>query len=298
MKKYELVTVTGKGVIRTSGWGLHAEEAVKGGLDYVIRHEGKQQRIKAIKRKKIFFVRKGEYIMLKIVHLTKNYGEKRAVDNLSLHIRPGEIYGFIGHNGAGKTTTIKACCGILQYDSGEIYVDGVSLKQNPLACKAKLAYIPDNPDLYEFMTGIQFLNFGADIFGVSASDRRARIRRLADTFELTDDLAQPVSAYSHGMKQKLAIISALLHDPKLIIMDEPFVGLDPKASHLLKELMREICDNGGAIFFSTHVLEVAEKLCDKVAIIKGGRLIKSGTMDEVKGDTSLENVFLELEGER
>jgi len=298
LKKYELVTVTGKGVIRTSGWGLHAEEAVKGGLDYVIRHEGKQQRIKAIKRKKIFFVRKGEYIMLKIVHLTKNYGEKRAVDNLSLHIRPGEIYGFIGHNGAGKTTTIKACCGILQYDSGEIYVDGVSLKQNPLACKAKLAYIPDNPDLYEFMTGIQFLNFGADIFGVSASDRRARIRRLADTFELTDDLAQPVSAYSHGMKQKLAIISALLHDPKLIIMDEPFVGLDPKASHLLKELMREICDNGGAIFFSTHVLEVAEKLCDKVAIIKGGRLIKSGTMDEVKGDTSLENVFLELEGER
>lgn len=236
--------------------------------------------------------------MLKIENLTKNYGEKRAVDNLSLHIRPGEIYGFIGHNGAGKTTTIKVCCGILQYDSGEIYVDGVSLKQNPLACKAKLAYIPDNPDLYEFMTGIQFLNFGADIFGVSSSDRQARIRRLADAFELTDDLAQPVSAYSHGMKQKLAIIAALLHDPKLIIMDEPFVGLDPKASHLLKELMREICDNGGAIFFSTHVLEVAEKLCDKVAIIKGGRLIKSGTMDEVRGDTSLENVFLELEGER
>lgn len=236
--------------------------------------------------------------MLKIENLIKNYGEKRAVDNLSLHIRPGEIYGFIGHNGAGKTTTIKTCCGILQYDSGEIYVDGVSLKQNPLACKAKLAYIPDNPDLYEFMTGIQFLNFGADIFGVSSSDRQARIRRQADAFELTDDLAQPVSAYSHGMKQKLAIIAALLHNPKLIIMDEPFVGLDPKASHLLKELMREICDNGGAIFFSTHVLEVAEKLCDKVAIIKGGRLIKSGTMDEVRGDTSLENVFLELEGER
>ena len=236
--------------------------------------------------------------MLNIEHLTKTYGEKKAVDDLSLHIAPGEIYGFIGHNGAGKTTTIKACCGILRSDSGEVYIDGVSVKENPIAAKAKLAYIPDNPDLYEFMTGIQFLNFIGDVFGVSAEDRQARIRKYADLFELTNDLAQPISAYSHGMKQKLAIISALLHEPKLLIMDEPFVGLDPKASHILKELMRELCKNGGAIFFSTHVLEVAEKLCDKVAIIKGGKLIKSGTMEEVKGDASLENVFLELEGEQ
>ena len=236
--------------------------------------------------------------MLNIEHLTKTYGEKKAVDDLSLHIAPGEIYGFIGHNGAGKTTTIKACCGILQSDSGEVYIDGVSVKENPIAAKAKLAYIPDNPDLYEFMTGIQFLNFIGDVFGVSAEDRQARIRKYADLFELTNDLAQPISAYSHGMKQKLSVISALLHEPKLLIMDEPFVGLDPKASHILKELMRELCENGGAIFFSTHVLEVAEKLCDKVAIIKGGKLIKSGTMEEVKGDASLENVFLELEGEQ
>ena len=236
--------------------------------------------------------------MLKINHLTKIYGDKRAVDGLTLHIQPGEIYGFIGHNGAGKTTTIKACCGILQFDEGEIFIDGVSVRENPLACKKKLAYIPDNPDLYEFMSGIQFLNFIADIFGVSSEDRMNRIRKYADMLELTNDLAQPISAYSHGMKQKLAIISALIHEPKLIIMDEPFVGLDPKASHQLKELMREICAGGGAIFFSTHVLEVAEKLCDKVAIIKGGRLIRSGTMEEVKGDTSLENVFLELEGEQ
>ena len=236
--------------------------------------------------------------MLKIEHLTKIYGDKKAVDDLSLHILPGEIYGFIGHNGAGKTTTLKACCGILQYDSGEITVDGVSMKQNPMICKGKIAYIPDNPDLYEFMTGIQFLNFVADIFGVSASDRHERIRKYADAFELTADLGQPISAYSHGMKQKLAIISALIHEPQLIIMDEPFVGLDPKASHLLKELMREMCDRGSAIFFSTHVLEVAEKLCDKVAIIKAGKLIRSGTMEEVKGDISLEDVFLELEGEK
>ena len=236
--------------------------------------------------------------MLKIKHLTKIYGDKKAVDDLSLHIRPGEIYGFIGHNGAGKTTTLKSCCGILQYDSGEILVDGVSMKENPLVCKAKIAYIPDNPDLYEFMTGIQFLNFVADIFGVNAADRQERIRKYADAFELTADLAQPVSAYSHGMKQKLAIISALIHAPKLIIMDEPFVGLDPKASHLLKTIMRDVCDSGSAIFFSTHVLEVAEKLCDKVAIIKGGRLVKAGTMEEVKGDTSLEHVFLELEEEK
>lgn len=235
--------------------------------------------------------------MLEIKRLTKIYGDKKAVDDLSLHIRPGEIYGFIGHNGAGKTTTLKSCCGILQYDSGEILVDGVSMKENPLVCKAKIAYIPDNPDLYEFMTGIQFLNFVADIFGVNAADRQERIRKYADAFEVTADLAQPVSAYSHGMKQKLAIISALIHAPKLIIMDEPFVGLDPKASHLLKTIMRDVCDSGSAIFFSTHVLEVAEKLCDKVAIIKGGRLVKAGTMEEVKGDTSLEHVFLELKSE-
>lgn len=233
--------------------------------------------------------------MLKINHLTKSFGTKKAVDDLSLHICPGEIYGFIGHNGAGKTTTIKACCGILQFDSGEIFIDGKSIKENPLECKANIAYIPDNPDLYEFMTGIQFLNFVADIFSVSASDRQKRIHEYSDAFGLTESLAQPVSAYSHGMKQKLAIISALIHQPKLIIMDEPFVGLDPKASHLLKELMRKLCDNGGAIFFSTHVLEVAEKLCDKIAIIKDGKLIKSGSMSEVRGDESLEAVFLELE---
>lgn len=233
--------------------------------------------------------------MLKIEHLTKIYGDKKAVDDLSLHISPGEIYGFIGHNGAGKTTTIKSCCGILQFDAGEIFVDGIDLKADPMGCKRKLAYIPDNPDLYDFMTGIQFLNFVADIFGVDADARQTRIRKYADMFELTNDLAQPISAYSHGMKQKLAVISALIHEPKLIIMDEPFVGLDPKASHLLKTTMRELCDNGAAIFFSTHVLDVAEKLCDKIAIIKGGKLIKSGTMEEVKGDTSLEDVFLELE---
>lgn len=236
--------------------------------------------------------------MLKIEHLTKTYGDKKAVDDLSLHIKPGEIYGFIGHNGAGKTTTIKSCCGILSFDGGEIYVDGTSIKTNPIECKSKIAYIPDNPDLYEFMTGIQYLNFVADIFGVSAEDRQSRIHKYADAFEITKDLAQPVSAYSHGMKQKLAIISALIHNPKLVIMDEPFVGLDPKASHLLKGYMRDICDNGGAIFFSTHILEVAEKLCDKVAIIKGGKLIKSGSMEEVKGDDSLEDVFLELEDEK
>ena len=233
--------------------------------------------------------------MLRIEHLTKVYGDKKAVDDLTLHIAPGEIYGFIGHNGAGKTTTIKSCCGILQFDRGEIAVDGVSLKRDPIECKRRLAYIPDNPDLYEFLSGIRYLNFIADIYGVSASDRAARIRRYGDLLELTDDLAQPVSAYSHGMKQKLAIIAAWLHDPRLIIMDEPFVGLDPKASHTLKVMMREHCDRGGAIFFSTHVLEVAEKLCDRVAIIKNGRLVKAGTMEDVKGDTSLEDVFLELE---
>ena len=236
--------------------------------------------------------------MLTISHLTKTYGDKRAVDDLSLHIAPGEIYGFIGHNGAGKTTTIKSCCGILGFDSGEITIDGVSMKENPLVCKSKLAYIPDNPDLYDFMTGIQYLNFVADVFGVPADERQKKIRELADAFEITDALVEAISSYSHGMKQKLAIISALIHSPKIIIMDEPFVGLDPKASHLLKQLMRKICDDGGAIFFSTHVLEVAEKLCDKIAIIKNGKLIQSGTVEEVKGDTSLEDVFLELEEEK
>ena len=235
--------------------------------------------------------------MLYIQHLTKRYGEKKAVDDLSLHIAPGEIYGFIGHNGAGKTTTLKAVVGILPFEEGEITINGTSIKADPLTCKRQLAYIPDNPDLYDYMTGSKYLNFIADIFGVGAEERQERIRKYADLFELTDDLAQPIAAYSHGMKQKLAIISAWLHQPRLIIMDEPFVGLDPKASHTLKGMMREVCDQGGAIFFSTHVLEVAEKLCDKVAIIKGGRLIRAGTMEEVKGDDSLEEVFLELEDE-
>ena len=235
--------------------------------------------------------------MLDIQHLTKTYGEKKAVDDLTLHIAPGEIYGFIGHNGAGKTTTLKAAVGILQFDSGEITVGGRSIRTDPLGCKRQLAYIPDNPDLYDYMTGIKYLSFIADVFGVNAATRQARIREYAELFELTGDLAQPIAAYSHGMKQKLSIIAAWRHDPKLIIMDEPFVGLDPKASHLLKTMMRQVCDDGGAIFFSTHVLEVAEKLCDKVAIIKSGRLIRSGTMEDVKGDDSLEDVFLELEAE-
>lgn len=236
--------------------------------------------------------------MLKIEHLTKTYGDKKAVDDLSLHIAPGEIHGFIGHNGAGKTTTLKAVAGILRFDEGEITIDGTSIKNDPLACKKKLAYIPDNPDLYEFMTGIKYLNFICDIFDVSAEKRQPRIHKYAELFELTNDLSQPIASYSHGMKQKLAIISAWVHEPRLILMDEPFVGLDPKASHLLKGMMREMCENGGAIFFSTHVLEVAEKLCDRVAIIQSGKLIRSGTMDEVKGDDSLEEVFLELEGEK
>jgi ABC-2 type transport system ATP-binding protein len=232
--------------------------------------------------------------MLKIEGLTKNYGDKKAVDNLNLHIKPGELYGFIGHNGAGKTTTLKACCGILNFEEGEIYVDGISVRENPLACKGKIAYIPDNPDLYGYMSGIQYLNFIADVFKVKADVREMRIHQYAADFELTEALAQPIATYSHGMKQKLAVIAALIHEPKLMIMDEPFVGLDPKAAHTLKTLMRDLCARGGAIFFSTHVLEVAEKLCDKIAIIKGGKLIKEGTMDEVKGDSSLENVFLEL----
>ena len=232
--------------------------------------------------------------MLKIENLTKTYGNKKAVDGLSLHIQKGEIYGFIGHNGAGKTTTLKACCGILNFEEGEIFVDGVSIREKPLDCKAKIAYIPDNPDLYAFMSGIQYLNFVADIFKIPSNVRKERIRKYGDIFDLTKDLAQSIAAYSHGMKQKLAIISALIHEPKLILLDEPFVGLDPKAAHSLKEIMRELCDSGSAIFFSTHVLEVAEKLCDKIAIIKDGKLIKQGTVDEVKGDSDLENVFLEL----
>ena len=236
--------------------------------------------------------------MLSISHLTKKYGDKVAVDDLTLDIADGEIYGFIGHNGAGKTPTIKAVAGILGFESGEITIAGLSIKENPLECKKKMAYIPDNPDLFDYMSGIKYLNFVADVYGVSAEDRQERIRKYADAFELTDSLAQPVNEYSHGMKQKLAIISAWIHQPRLIIMDEPFVGLDPKAAHILKQMMRELCDNGGSIFFSTHVLEVAEKLCDNVAIIKNGKLIKSGTMEEVKGDSSLENVFLELEEEK
>ena len=233
--------------------------------------------------------------MLRIEHLTKKYGEKKAVDDLSLHIEKGEIYGFIGHNGAGKTTTIKSVVGILDFDEGEIFIDGKSVKKESLECKRVIAYIPDNPDLYEFMSGLQYLNFISDIFGIEEKERKERIEKYSTAFEINEDLASPISSYSHGMKQKLTIISALVHDPKLIIMDEPFVGLDPIASHLLKDIMREKCNEGGAIFFSTHVLEVAEKLCDKIAIIKGGKLIKSGTMEEVKGDSSLESVFLELE---
>lgn len=235
--------------------------------------------------------------MLNIQHLTKKYGERKAVDDLSLHIAPGEIFGFIGHNGAGKTTTMKSVAGILHFDDGEIRVGGISIREDPIACKKQIAYIPDNPDLYDFMTGDRYLNFVADIFGVGAEERRERIRNYAEVFGLTGDLAQPISSYSHGMKQKLAIIAAWIHEPRLVIMDEPFVGLDPMAAHRLKGMMRELCDRGGAIFFSTHVLEVAERLCDKIAIIRGGKLIRSGTMEEVRGDESLEQVFLELEDE-
>ena len=232
--------------------------------------------------------------MLRISHLTKTYGSKTAVSDLTLHIAPGEIYGFIGHNGAGKTTTLKACCGILPFDQGEILVDGISVKEDPLACKKRIAYIPDNPDLYEFLTGFQYLNFIADVFAIPKNERKRRIDQYAEVFSLTGDLGQPISSYSHGMKQKLAILSALIHKPRLLMMDEPFVGLDPSASHQLKTIMRELCNQGCAIFFSTHVLEVAEKLCDKVAIIRGGKLVAAGSMEDVKGDASLEEVFLEL----
>lgn len=233
--------------------------------------------------------------MVEIKGLCKSYDNKRVVDNLDLTINDGEIYGFIGHNGAGKTTTIKCLIGILSFEKGEILIDGLSIKNKPIECKRKIAYIPDNPDLYNYMSGVDYLNFIGDVFNVSNDDRVKRIDKYAGIFELTDSLANPISSYSHGMRQKLAIIAAWLHEPDLIVMDEPFVGLDPKASHDLKMMMRQFCDRGGSIFFSTHVLEVAEKLCDKVAIIKQGQLIKSGTMEEVKGDSSLESVFLELE---
>jgi len=233
--------------------------------------------------------------MLKINNYTKKYGDKMAVNNLTLHIKSGEIYGFIGHNGAGKTTTLKSAVGILDFDSGEIFINGFSIRDNPIDCKKQIAYIPDNPELYDFMTGIKYLNFISDIYGINTVDRKNKIKKLSDDFGMYNDLSKPIASYSHGMKQKLAIISAWIHNPKLIIMDEPFVGLDPKASHQLKTMMKGFCSNGGAIFFSTHVLEVAEKLCDKIAIIKKGKLIKSGTMEEVKGDDSLEEVFLELE---
>ena len=235
--------------------------------------------------------------MLTIKNLTKKYGDKVAVDNLSLEIAPGEIYGFIGHNGAGKTTTIKACCGIIGFDEGEILIDGVSIKDKPLECKRKMAYIPDNPDIYDFLSGIKYLNFIADIYGIPKEEREQKIRKYADMFEITDSLGETISSYSHGMKQKLVIISALIHSPRLMILDEPFVGLDPKAAHTLKGLMAELCSQGGAIFFSTHVLEVAEKLCDKIAIIKSGKLVVSGKTADVVGDDSLEDVFLELEEE-
>jgi len=233
--------------------------------------------------------------MLRIENLTKTYGDKIAVDDLTLTIEGGEICAFIGHNGAGKTTTIKSVCGIIQFDKGKIFIDGVSIKDDPINCKKRTAYIPDNPDLYEFMSGIKYLNFIADVYGITTNARRRRISKYAEIFELSDDLAQPISAYSHGMKQKLALVSALIHQPKLMVLDEPFVGLDPKAARVLKTIMREICDIGGAIFFSTHILEVAEKLCDRVAIIKSGKLIAFGGMDEIKGDESLESAFFELE---
>lgn len=233
--------------------------------------------------------------MLEIKNLTKNYGDKKAVDNLSLEINGGEIYGFIGPNGAGKTTTIKSLVGILKFDEGEITLDGTDIKKDPMAFKRKIAYIPDNPDLYDYMTGNQYLNFIADIFKVPSDERKRKIEYYANKFAIYGDLNAALSSYSHGMKQKIAIISAWIHNPELIVMDEPFVGLDPESSHKLKEMMREHCDNGGMIFFSTHVLEVAERLCDKVAIIKKGKLIRSGTVEEVKGDKTLETAFLEME---
>ncbi|WP_339255720.1 ABC transporter ATP-binding protein [Paenibacillus sp. FSL P2-0136] len=233
--------------------------------------------------------------MLTIRHFTKSYkGGKKAVDDLSLVVERGDIYGFIGHNGAGKTTTIRAVVGVLDFEQGEIEIDGISIKKDPLACKAKLAYIPDNPDLYDHLTGIQYLNFIGDLFSVSGANRERLIGQYGDAFQLTASLGDLISSYSHGMKQKLAIISALLHEPKLLVLDEPFVGLDPKAAHTLKTIMADVCSRGSAIFFSTHVLDTAEKLCNKIAIIKGGRLIAHGKTEEVRGENSLEDVFMEL----
>ncbi len=232
--------------------------------------------------------------MLTISNLTKRYGKKTAVNRISLEINAGDIVGFIGHNGAGKTTTLRCCSGILEPDEGDIRIDGLSLRESPLECKRRLAYIPDNPDLYEYLTGIRYLNFVADVYGVSAADRASRIERYATMFEIRNDLADPIRQYSHGMKQKIALISALIHEPKLIMLDEPFVCLDPVAAHRIKTVMRQMCDAGGAIFFSTHVLEVAEKLCDKIAIIRQGEIVVSGDTETVRGDSSLENVFLEL----
>jgi len=233
--------------------------------------------------------------MLRIENFTKTYGSKVAVDRLSLHIAPGEIFGFIGHNGAGKTTTLKACCGILGFDSGSITVAGHDIQKEPILAKQALAYVPDNPDMYEFLTGIQYLNFVCDIYGVSAKDRKERVNHYGELLGMTDDLTLKLSDCSHGMKQKVALIAALVHKPKVILMDEPFVGLDPIASHQLKNVMAQHCAEGGAIFFSTHVLEVAEKLCHKIAIIKGGKLVTCGRTEDVRGDASLEEVFLELE---
>lgn len=233
--------------------------------------------------------------MLKIHQLTKHYpGSDKGVTELTLHVAPGDLYAFIGHNGAGKTTALKAVCGVHAFEQGEVLIDGISLRADPRSAKARLAYIPDNPDLFEYLTGIQYLNFIADIFSISAEDRKARIAEYGDAFELTDSLGDLVSSYSHGMKQKLAIISALIHKPRLLVLDEPFVGLDPKAAVTLKALMHKLCEEGGAVFFSTHVLEVAEKLCNKVAIIKEGRLVASGSMDEIVKDSSLESIFMEV----
>ena len=238
-------------------------------------------------------------VMLAIKNYSKSYSEgKKAADNVSLDVCSGDIYGFIGHNGAGKSTTIRAVVGVLDFTEGEIYIDGHSVKDEPLPCKQVTAYIPDNPDLYENLTGIQYLNFISDIFDISAEDREARIKKYADLFEITDALGDLISSYSHGMKQKVAIISALIHKPKLLVLDEPFVGLDPKATFTLKEIMHEMCREGTAIFFSTHVLDVAEKLCNKVAIIKHGRIIASGTMEELTEGHSLEETFLEADNEQ
>lgn len=233
--------------------------------------------------------------MLKITNFSKSYkSDKKAVDGLNLEVKSGDIFGFIGHNGAGKTTTIRAIAGVLDFEEGEITVDGVSIRKDPVTCKKKMAYIPDNPDLYEHLTGIGYLNFIGDIYEVKKFDRETLIEKYSDAFELTSNLGDTISSYSHGMKQKLAIIAALIHRPMLLILDEPFVGLDPKAAFTLKSIMSEMCKNGSAIFFSTHVLEVAEKLCNKIAIIKGGKLVSVGTTAEVKGNHSLEDVFLEL----